>query len=644
MDFYLMQESAEYAEGFRELLTERGYRCESGIAVKMTKNAGEKITVCYREGKAEITAPERAFLFRGLITLVMYLEENGQAESYVMEEKIWFDHNGCMLDCSRNCVASTEAVKAWIRLQAAVGMNLIMLYTEDTYEVPGYPYFGYLRGKYTKTEIQELDAYAKQFGIELIPCIQALGHLQLPLRWPAMFDMRDTSDILLSGDSKVYEFIRACIHQTAECFSTRRVHLGMDEAWTLGLGQYLIKNGYTPKSEIMLQHVEKVMEICREEGLEPMIWSDMYLRIHSPKEDYYDVPFDTDMRKGELPPEGMSLVYWDYYHQDEEFYRNFIRLHKQLTDQVIFAGGGWSWKGMVPDLKVAYAVTRPAYRACRAENLREAVYTLWGDDSTETPLCSALGPVLMAAEYGFGEEPDDGCIRRKFEFLTGCDYDAYLHLGDFDILTEKPDEKHMFADPSMCLFYQDLMVGKFDGQTEGVRYGAYYKEVEEKLAAAEEKRQVPGFWALEMKLVMDFYRALAHALSVKADLGLDIIEAYEKKDREKLREVSETKIPELIKGVESCRRLREKLWNREGKIFGWEVLDIRYRALAGRMESAAERITAYMNGTLSALPELEETRLLLHPDFTGEHRMESGYVSWINIASASALAWNWTPR
>ena len=31
---------------------------------------------------------------------------------------------------------------------------------------------------------------------------------------------------------------------------TRKVHLGMDEAWSLGLGKYLIKNGYTPKREI----------------------------------------------------------------------------------------------------------------------------------------------------------------------------------------------------------------------------------------------------------------------------------------------------------------------------------------------------------------------------------------------------------
>ena len=33
-----------------------------------------------------------------------------------------------------------------IRKLARIGMNLLMLYTEETYEVPGEPYFGIYRG------------------------------------------------------------------------------------------------------------------------------------------------------------------------------------------------------------------------------------------------------------------------------------------------------------------------------------------------------------------------------------------------------------------------------------------------------------------------------------------------------------------
>ena len=46
-------------------------------------------------------------------------------------------------------------------------MNLLMLYTEETYEVPGDPYFGIYRGRYSREEIREMDDYAQIFGIEL---------------------------------------------------------------------------------------------------------------------------------------------------------------------------------------------------------------------------------------------------------------------------------------------------------------------------------------------------------------------------------------------------------------------------------------------------------------------------------------------
>ena len=109
-------------------------------------------------------------------------------------------------------------------------MNTLMLYTEDTYEVPEYPYFGAYRGRYSASELRELSEYADRFGIEMIPCIQALAHLKNALRWEAMRGMQDTDDILMAGGEEVYRFLEACIRRATEPFLTKRVHLGMDEA------------------------------------------------------------------------------------------------------------------------------------------------------------------------------------------------------------------------------------------------------------------------------------------------------------------------------------------------------------------------------------------------------------------------------
>ena len=80
-------------------------------------------------------------------------------------------------------------------------------YMEDMFEVPEYPYFGYQRGRYTKAELKEVVAYGKRFGITLNPSMQVLGHLEMPLIWPAFKDIKDSSAVLYVGKPEVYEFI-----------------------------------------------------------------------------------------------------------------------------------------------------------------------------------------------------------------------------------------------------------------------------------------------------------------------------------------------------------------------------------------------------------------------------------------------------
>ena len=113
----------------------------------------------------------------------------------------------------------------------------------------------------------------------------------------------------------------------------------------------------------MAAHLEQVAQICRKLGLEPMIWSDMYLRMSSQNNDYYDLPLDAALSGAVKPPADVALVYWDYYHTDENFYRQYLRMHSQLSDKVIFAGGGWVWNGVYPNLKGAKDTTEPAMRA-----------------------------------------------------------------------------------------------------------------------------------------------------------------------------------------------------------------------------------------------------------------------------------------
>ena len=65
-----------------------------------------------------------------------------------------FDTLGVMIDMSRNAVMSISGLKRFLPLLKKMGYNCVMLYTEDTYEIDGEPYFGYMRGRYSKDEMK----------------------------------------------------------------------------------------------------------------------------------------------------------------------------------------------------------------------------------------------------------------------------------------------------------------------------------------------------------------------------------------------------------------------------------------------------------------------------------------------------------
>lgn len=181
-----------------------------------------------------------------------------------MDRKIEvYQRFGAMLDCSRGAVLKVPTVKKLIDALQKMGYNALELYTEDTFEVEGEPYFGYLRGRYTGEEIKEIDEYASAHGIELIPCIQTLAHFTNPVKLPRFAEITDVNDILLIDEEKTYEFIECIFVSLAKNFKSRNVHIGMDEAHMVGLGKYLDKHGHCDRFELLNRHLSRVVAIAK---------------------------------------------------------------------------------------------------------------------------------------------------------------------------------------------------------------------------------------------------------------------------------------------------------------------------------------------------------------------------------------------
>ena len=313
------------------------------IIISVTKEKGG-LKISGAENSYQITYGEKSDFFRALSLLAGYLKKGKMIVEITENRK--FESCGMMIDCSRNAVIKPEAFKDILLKMAGMGLNAAMLYTEDTYQIDGYPYFGYMRGAYTKEELKDLDKYACVLGIELIPCIQTLGHLKMALRWPFADKMKDQPDILLADEPETYKFIEAMLGTCRECFSTTKIHIGMDEAHGVGLGAFLDKHGFKNRFDIISRHLSKVVLIAGELGFEPMMWSDMFFRLASKTGNYYDLDAVVPSDLPNKIPQNLKMVYWDYYHEDFDTYNTFAKRHKELNRDVIFAGGIWTWNGI----------------------------------------------------------------------------------------------------------------------------------------------------------------------------------------------------------------------------------------------------------------------------------------------------------
>jgi hexosaminidase len=80
--------------------------------------------------------------------LGIFIENLNKSNEFSICEKFAFNTLGTMLDNSRNAVMPVETVKRMIRHLALMDYDTLMLYTEDTFEVDNYPYFGYMRVRF----------------------------------------------------------------------------------------------------------------------------------------------------------------------------------------------------------------------------------------------------------------------------------------------------------------------------------------------------------------------------------------------------------------------------------------------------------------------------------------------------------------
>lgn len=550
--------------------------------------------------------------FRG-VSLYMQFVEEGQA-TFTYEEKAYIPVCGAMFDVSRNSVYKVDKVKQILVHLAMMGHSTCMLYSEDTYTIPEYPYFGYMRGRYTQEEIKELDEYAYKLGIELVPCIQALAHLKHALKWNFAQKFKDTSDVQLVGAPETYEFLDNMFKSIRETFRTNRIHIGMDEAWDLGLGRSIEFNGYKHHQELMSIHLKEVCKLLDKYNFQPMMWDDMFMRAAAPHGDHYDLSIEIDQKVIDGIPENMSLVYWDYYHLEEDFYNDSINLKKKFNRPLIFAGGVWKWVGYAPNYERTFLTTNAALKICKKQGLQEVFATMWGDDGDEAPIDTSILGLIYFAEHCFMDEVDEAWLDRRCKYLTGLSLEDLKTPEELNLVPGVPRPNVGSYNPSKQFLYQDVLLGAFDIYAEDLDLASYYTKLADKYEAIANK-------SCAYNSMFKMYASLATVLATKATIGVELRQAYLEQDNETLAMLAEEVLPIIIQDVEDFISSLRTVWYTDCKGHGFEILDNRLNGVIGRTKTAIYRINNYLNGEIDRIEELEEERLPFHMGWHTEEGM-----------------------
>ncbi|MBQ8893866.1 MAG: family 20 glycosylhydrolase [Clostridia bacterium] len=585
-----------------------GFEIGEGITVTAVK--GDRTGVTLKGDQAVIYYPRKHLFFRELGLLVQHARKD-----FALFEDDHFEGLSVMLDASRCAVPTVETVNRMVDYLAVLGYSMAMLYTEDTVQLENRPYFGYMRGRYTAEELRAIDDYAFAYGIEIIPCLECYGHMHKYLIWPEAAEIKDTDGVLLAREEKTFAFLEELISAVSSCFRSRRIHIGMDEAWDMGRGKFLDRHGYVPPFEIFNEYMERLIGITNKYGLTPMMWSDMYFRIADENNKYYSETVELSPEVAAKIPEEVELVFWHY---GEKPYCDdyMLKKHMALGRKVIYAGGSWSWIGHFPEHHYTMETTRFSLNACRSNGVREAMLTLWFNDNAECDLFANLFSLSYFAELAFDPEASEEKLRARFEASTGGSYGGFLAMSNYhnDFLQrEYPNFHDRFL--GKHLFWQDVMEGLYDTHLFAYPMSGHYA------ASAAEMKVYSGRWSE----LYDFAYKVFDYLAIKCLIAENLVPAYQAGNRERLAELAG--LLALLKEKTSAVHLAHKaLWNDRNKVLGWANMDVRYGGMAARCDTARERIEAYLEGSLSRLEELEEPRL---------HKIARGFNNYSQIVTVN---------
>ena len=223
-------------------------------------------------------------VFRALTSLRQLIRKGKGRVMYCdVHDKPAFKQRGYMWDISRMRKPKPEYMLKIVEMLAELKYNEFHIYIQDfSFKFEAFPQFTADYDCLTAKDIREIDAYCKERFIEFIPNINGMGHMESWLATEKFAHLAVTPDTMNFLDPQAFELMDKIYGSLLPNFSSKRVHIGLDEALGLGKGQTEEECRKKGKEVVFMEWLNKLSDLCRDKyGKTVMFWDDMI--IHHPK-------------------------------------------------------------------------------------------------------------------------------------------------------------------------------------------------------------------------------------------------------------------------------------------------------------------------------------------------------------------------
>ena len=356
------------------------------------------------------------------------------------------------------------------------------------------------------------------------------------------------------GEEKVYELVDKIFETMSKAFTSRRIHIGYDEAYGLGTGKYFKKHGFHDRKDLLLSHMLRVMEIGKKYGYKFEIWHDMLFES-------FQTTVTPEQVKAVLP-EDIKIFFWNYRENNEEILKEWLfelKKNVQSFDNVGYAGAAYKINGLSTQNDFSISRIIPQMKVSSELGISQYLVTVWCDRGAWVSNWAILPTLFAAAEYAYGRYDENTPLdKKRFYEIAGIEFDDLMSL-DYLNNPDKQPSKYVH-NRSFRVFAEDMLVTGYDLLHKD-DIGENYATLAKEYAAVN---------AGEYKLVFKMAEAFAKVLSVRAKLGSKIRAAYKVNDREGL-EGCILKLKELQESLAAVNDVFYDFWREDNFGFGCEV-------------------------------------------------------------------------